>query len=81
MEALREEVARLRGERGRVKGLKAQLERSVAHLQEQRTSFLKQQARHRTPLSCRAAGGKAAVVCTVKKSVSCTIVCSGLMRT
>lgn len=51
VEALREEVARLRGERGRVKGLKAQLERSVAHLQEQRTSFLKHQARHRTPLS------------------------------
>ena len=46
--ALREEVARLRSERGRVKGLKSQLERSVAHLQEQRASFLKQQAR---PLS------------------------------
>ena len=44
-EALREEVARLRGERGRVKGLKAQLERSVAALADQRAAFLKQQVR------------------------------------
>ncbi len=42
--ALREEVARLRSERTRVKGLKAQLERSHAHLGEQRAAFLKQQA-------------------------------------
>lgn len=44
-EALREEVARLRGERGRVKGLKAQLERSVAALADQRAAFLRQQVR------------------------------------
>ena len=44
-EALREEVARLRGEREREKGLKAQLERSVAALADQRAAFLKHQVR------------------------------------
>lgn len=44
-EALREEVGRLRGERARVKGLKAQLERSMAALGDQRTAFLEHQAR------------------------------------
>ncbi len=44
-EVLKEEVARLRGERTRVKGLKAQLERSMAALADQRAAFLKQQVR------------------------------------
>jgi hypothetical protein len=41
---LRDEVARLRAEKGRVKTLKSQLERSAAFLQEQKAAFLKTQA-------------------------------------
>ena len=56
-EALKEEVTRLRGERSRVQGLKAQLERSLAALHDQRAAALKQQVRT-PPLKRSAVSGR-----------------------